>query len=100
MAFSVKVITFKAYKKCIIHSKAKTQIHRLLASFKKQYSTKLNECNLIKDIENIRTIISNLGYNADDVMANENAHNALPNCCQSLDFAKPKVKKFQLKKPD
>ncbi|MBT5749926.1 MAG: heavy-metal-associated domain-containing protein [Flavobacteriales bacterium] len=51
-------------------------------------------------VENIRTIISNLGYNADDVMANESAHNALPNCCQSLDFSKPKVKKFQLKKPD
>jgi len=51
-------------------------------------------------VENIRKIISNLGYNADDVRANENAHNALPNCCQSLDFSKPKVKKFQLKKPD
>ena len=51
-------------------------------------------------VENIRKIISNLGYNADDVKANESAHNALPNCCQSLDFAKPKVKKFQLKKPD
>ena len=51
-------------------------------------------------IENIRTIISNLGYNADDVMANESAHNDLPNCCQSLDFSKPKIKKFQLKKPD
>jgi hypothetical protein len=51
-------------------------------------------------VDNIRKIISNLGYNADDVKANESAHNALPNCCQSLDFAKPKVKKFQLKKPD
>ena len=51
-------------------------------------------------VENIRKIISNLGYNADDVMANESAHNALPNCCQSLDFTKPKIKKFQLKKPD
>ena len=51
-------------------------------------------------VENIRKIISNLGYNADDVIANESAHNALPNCCQSLDFTKPKIKKFQLKKPD
>jgi len=51
-------------------------------------------------VENIRKIISNLGYNADDVMANESAHNDLPNCCQSLDFSKPKIKKFQLKKPD
>lgn len=51
-------------------------------------------------VENIRKIISNLGYNADDVRANESAHNALPNCCQSLDFSKPKIKKFQLKKPD
>ena len=51
-------------------------------------------------IENIRKIVSNLGYNADDVRANESAHNALPNCCQSLDFTTPKVKKFQLKKTD
>ena len=51
-------------------------------------------------VENIRKIISNLGYSADGVMANESAHNALPNCCQSLNFTKPKVKKFQLKKPD
>ena len=51
-------------------------------------------------VDNIRKIISNLGYNADDVKANESAHNDLPNCCQSLNFAKPKVKKFQLKKPD
>jgi copper chaperone CopZ len=41
-------------------------------------------------VENIRTIISDLGYNADDVRASEIAHNALPNCCQSLDFGKPK----------
>ena len=51
-------------------------------------------------VENIRTIISNLGYNADDIKANESAHNALPNCCQSLDFTTKKIKKFQLKKPD
>ena len=51
-------------------------------------------------VENIRTIISNLGYNADNVRANESAHNALPSCCQSLDFTTPKIKKFQLKKPD
>ena len=51
-------------------------------------------------VENIRKIISNLGYNADDVIANESAHNDLPNCCQSLDFTKPKIKKFKLKKPD
>ena len=58
------------------------------------YKTKKNS------VENIRKIISNLGYNADDIRANESAHNALPNCCQSLDFTTPKVKKFQLKKLD
>ena len=51
-------------------------------------------------VENIRKIISSIGYDADDVRANESAHNALPNCCQSLDFSKPKIKKFQLKKFD
>jgi len=41
-------------------------------------------------VENIRTIISAIGYDADDVKAEENAHNALPYCCQNPDFIKPK----------
>jgi len=61
MAFAVKVITFKTYKQFIIHSKAKTQIHRLLANFKKQDSTKLNECNLIEDLENGSTFMGLIG---------------------------------------
>jgi len=32
--------------------------------------------------EAIRTYISSLGYNADDVPANETAHDKLPGCCQ------------------
>lgn len=33
--------------------------------------------------EALRLVISNIGYHADDLMRNEAAHNALPECCQS-----------------
>jgi copper chaperone CopZ len=31
----------------------------------------------------VQTIVSDLGYNADDVKRNETAHSKLPGCCQS-----------------
>ena len=40
-------------------------------------------------VENIRTIISNIGYDADDVKANRKAHDDLPSCCQHLEFIDP-----------
>ena len=36
-------------------------------------------------LENIRSAISNLGYDADSVEANIDAYNKLPNCCKSTD---------------
>jgi len=33
-------------------------------------------------LENIKTIVSDLGYDADDVKANEAAYEALPACCK------------------
>jgi mercuric ion binding protein len=51
-------------------------------------------------VENIRKIISSIGYDADEVKAEKSAHDNLPGCCQNPDFIEPKIKKFQLKKPD
>ena len=34
------------------------------------------------NIENIKTAIANIGYDADDVTANEEAYNELPKCCK------------------
>ncbi|MGX5820549.1 heavy-metal-associated domain-containing protein [Chitinophaga lutea] len=34
------------------------------------------------NIENIKTAIANVGYDADDVTANEDSYKALPKCCQ------------------
>ena len=41
-------------------------------------------------VENIRTIISNIGYDADEVKAKKSAHDNLPGCCQNPDFLTPK----------
>jgi periplasmic mercuric ion binding protein len=38
------------------------------------------------DADKLRKVISSIGYNADDVKANEQAHDNLPSCCQHLDF--------------
>lgn len=34
------------------------------------------------NIENIKTAIANVGYDADDVTANEDSYKALPTCCK------------------
>ncbi|RPE09084.1 copper chaperone [Chitinophaga lutea] len=34
------------------------------------------------NIENIKTSIANVGYDADEVTANEDSYKALPKCCQ------------------
>jgi len=34
------------------------------------------------NIENIKTAIANVGYDADDITANEDSYNKLPNCCK------------------
>lgn len=41
------------------------------------------------NVDKIREIISNLGYDADSVKANKEAHDNLPKCCQNPDFEKP-----------
>lgn len=41
------------------------------------------------DIEQIKTAIANTGYDADDVPANEESYNKLPQCCKKPDEKKP-----------
>ena len=41
------------------------------------------------DIDEIRRVISLIGYNADDVIADKEAHEKLPTCCQHIDFIDP-----------
>ena len=41
-------------------------------------------------VDNIREIISDIGYDADDVEADKEAHYKLPECCQNPNFGKPK----------
>ena len=41
-------------------------------------------------VENIREIISGIGYDDDDVEADKKAHDKLPKCCQNPNFGKPK----------
>ena len=38
------------------------------------------------DANKLRKVISLLGYHADAIKANKNAHDKLPTCCQHLDF--------------
>ena len=42
------------------------------------------------DIDKIRTVVSKLGYNADDLKAVKEDYDKLPKCCQNHDFVKPK----------
>ncbi len=34
------------------------------------------------NVENIRTAIANIGYDADDITANKESYDKLPNCCK------------------
>ena len=34
------------------------------------------------NVENIKTAIANVGYDADDITANEESYDKLPNCCK------------------
>ena len=42
------------------------------------------------NLDKIKNAISLIGYNADEILADEKAHNKLPKCCQNPDFGKPK----------
>lgn len=49
------------------------------------YKKKVTKVTFVSDrtnIENIKTAIANVGYDADDVTANEESYKELPNCCK------------------
>lgn len=49
------------------------------------YKTKKTKVTYVAErtnIENIKTAIANVGYDADDVTANEDSYKELPKCCQ------------------
>ena len=41
------------------------------------------------DSDKIRTVVSKLGYDADEIKAEKEAHFKLPFCCQNPDFIEP-----------
>ena len=42
------------------------------------------------NLDKIKRAISFIGYDADEILADEKAHDKLPKCCQNPDFGKPK----------
>ena len=49
------------------------------------YKRKVTKVTYVADrtnVENIKTAIANIGYDADDVTANEEFYKALPTCCK------------------
>ena len=59
------------------------------------YKRKITKVTYVSDrtnIENVKTAIANSGYDADDVKANSDAYQKLPNCCKKPDSG-PQEKK-------
>jgi len=48
----------------------------------KKKKTKVTYVAERTNIENIKTAIANVGYDADDITANEESYKELPNCCK------------------
>ena len=48
----------------------------------KRKTTKVTYLTERTNIENIKTAIANVGYDADDVTANEESYKKLPTCCK------------------
>ena len=42
------------------------------------------------NLDKIKRAISLIGYDADEILSDEKAHDKLPKCCQNPDFGKPK----------
>lgn len=60
-------------------------IQKVVVDFKRK-TTKVTYVTDRTNIENIKTEIANIGYDADDVAANPEAYERLPKCCK-----KPKL---------
>jgi copper chaperone CopZ len=51
----------------------------------KRKTTKVTYLTERTNIENIKTAIANVGYDADDVTANEESYKKLPTCCKKTE---------------
>lgn len=58
-----------------------TGVQKVTVDYKKK-TTKVTFVSDRTNIENIKTAIANIGYDADDVAANEASYKELPNCCK------------------
>jgi periplasmic mercuric ion binding protein len=56
-------------------------ISKTVVDFRRK-TTKVTYYTERTNIENIKTAIANLGYDADDVTANTESYNKLPKCCK------------------
>jgi len=63
------------------YMKREEGVQKVDVDFKKK-KTRVTYVAERTNIENIKTAIANAGYDADDVTANEEAYNELPNCCK------------------
>ena len=72
-------------------------VAKVLVDIRKQTTT----VTFLKDrinIENIKTALANLGFDADDITANEEPYKRLPQCCKRIsDGGGPPKKKAGLK---
>lgn len=58
-----------------------TGVQKVTVDYKRK-TTKVTFVNDRTNIENIKTAIANVGYDADDVTANEESYKELPKCCK------------------
>ena len=56
-------------------------VQKVNVDYKKK-KTKITYVAERTNIENLKTAIANVGYDADDVTANEESYRELPKCCQ------------------
>ena len=63
-----------------------------IMALKVDYKRKITTVTFMTDrnnIEQLKTAISNAGYDADEITADEEAYKKLPKCCRSGDGKKP-----------
>lgn len=56
-------------------------VHKVVVDYKKK-KTRVTYYAERTNVENIKTAIANVGYDADDITANEESYAKLPKCCQ------------------
>ena len=59
-------------------------VTKVVVDFKRK-TTKVTFNSERTNIENIKTAIANVGYDADDVTANEESYKKLPTCCKKTE---------------